>query len=71
MVFKAIDRVKQKSSLKNIIPVKGRGQIRKVLRDFELHRPKIGLEMDSLPVNLFLRYQQIFSEFEWVDRMDI
>jgi Xaa-Pro dipeptidase len=23
--------------------------------------------MDSLPVNLFLRYQQIFPEFEWVD----
>jgi len=71
MVFKAIERVKQESPLKNIIPVKGRGQIRKVLRDFELHPQKIGLEMDSLPVNLFLRYQQIFPEFEWVDISEI
>lgn len=71
MVLKAIDRVKQESPLKNIISVKGRGQIRKVLRDFGLHHPKIGLEMDSLPVNLFLRYQQIFPEFEWVDISEI
>jgi Xaa-Pro aminopeptidase len=28
---------------------------------------KMGLEMDVLPVHLYLRYQQTFPEYEWVD----
>jgi Xaa-Pro aminopeptidase len=71
MVQKAFERTKQESPLQNIISAAGRGQIKKVLKDFGfLSYRKIGLEMDVLPINLFSRYQQIFPEFEWSDVSD-
>jgi Xaa-Pro aminopeptidase len=48
--------------------VTGRGQIKKVLRDSGfLDLKKIGLEMDVLPANLYLRYQQTFPDYAWAD----
>jgi Xaa-Pro dipeptidase len=71
MVQKASERARQESPLKHIIPVAGRGQIKKVLKDFGfLDLKKVGLEMDILPVNLFFRYKQAFPEFEWSDVSD-
>jgi len=68
MVQKGSERAQHESPLKHIFPAHGRGQIKKVLRDFDfLNLKKIGLEMDVLPINLYLRYQQTFPEYDWSD----
>jgi Xaa-Pro aminopeptidase len=68
MVQKGFERARQESPLKHIVPVTGRIQIKKVLKDCRfLDLKKIGLEMDILPVNLYSRYQQTFPEYEWSD----
>ncbi len=68
MVQKALQRVREESPLKQIIPVTGRAQIKKAMGEFGfLNLKRIGLEMDVLPVNHYLRYQQTFPEYQWVD----
>jgi len=57
MVQKNFERARQESPLIHVIPVTGRTQIKKVLKDYGfLDLKKIGLEMDILPVNLYSRY---------------
>lgn len=68
MVQKGLQRAQHESPLKHILSASGRGQIKKVLRDFGfLNLKKIGLEMDVLPANLYFRYQQTFPEYKWSD----
>ena len=68
MVQKGLQRARQESPLKYVFPATGRGQIKKVLRDFSfLDLKKIGLEMDVLPTNLYFRYQQTFPQYDWSD----
>jgi Xaa-Pro dipeptidase len=68
MVQKGFERARQESPLKHVVPVTGRTQIKKVLKDSGfLDLKKVGLEMDILPVNLYSRYQQTFPEYEWSD----
>ena len=68
IVQKGLQRARNESSLKHIIPAAARGQIKKVLRDFGfLDLKKIGLEMDVLPMNLYFRYKQTFPEYDWSD----
>jgi len=68
MVQKGLKRARHESPLKHVFPATGRGQIKKVLRDFGfLDLKKIGLEMDVLPINLYFRYQQTFPENDWLD----
>jgi len=68
MVQKGCHRAQEESPLKHVLPVIGRGQIKKVLRDYGFSSvKKIGLEMDVLPISLYLRYRQTFPECEWVD----
>lgn len=68
MVQKGFQRARHESPLQHVFPVTGRGQIKKVLRDFGfLALKKIGLEMDVLPIHLYLRYQKTFPEYEWMD----
>lgn len=68
MVQKGLQRARHESPLKHVFPATGRGQIKKVLRDFGfLDLKKIGLEMDVLPINLYFRYQQTFPEYDWLD----
>ena len=68
MVQKGFERARQESPLKYVVPVTGRTQIKKVLKDCGfLDLKKIGLEMDILPVNLYSRYRQTFPEYEWSD----
>src|SRR5512136_362971 len=68
MVQKGFERARQESPLKHVVPVTGRTQIKKVLKDCGfLDLKKIGLEMDILPVNLYSRYRQTFPEYEWSD----
>jgi Xaa-Pro aminopeptidase len=68
MVQKGLQRTRDESSLKNILPATGKGQIKKVLKDFGfLDLKKIGLEMDVVPTSLYLRYRQTFPEYKWSD----
>jgi Xaa-Pro aminopeptidase len=68
MVQKGLQRAQQESPLRHIFPATGRGQIKKVLRDFGfLDLKRIGLEMDVLPTSLYFRYQQTFPEYDWSD----
>jgi Xaa-Pro dipeptidase len=68
MVQKGFDRARLESPLKHVVPVTGRTQIKKVLKDCGfLDLKKIGLEMDVLPTNLYSRYRQTFPEYEWSD----
>jgi Xaa-Pro aminopeptidase len=68
MVQKGFERARQESPLKHVVPVTGRTQVKKVLKDCGfLDLKKIGLEMDILPVKLYSRYQQTFPKYEWSD----
>ncbi|MGB9629670.1 MAG: M24 family metallopeptidase, partial [Thermodesulfobacteriota bacterium] len=68
MVQKGFKRAQEESPLKQILPVTGRGQMKKVMREFGfLKLKRIGLEMDVLPLNLYFRYQQSFPEYRWFD----
>jgi len=68
MVQKGLQRARHESPLKHVFPATGRGQIKKVLRDFGfLDLKKIGLEMDVLPINFYFRYRQTFPEYDWSD----
>jgi Xaa-Pro aminopeptidase len=68
MVQKGLQRARHESPLKHVFPATGRGQIKKVLRDFGfLDLKKIGLEMDVLPIKIYFRYHQTFPEYEWSD----
>jgi Xaa-Pro dipeptidase len=68
MVQKGLKRARHESPLKHVFPVTGRGQVKKVLRDFAfLDFKKIGLEMDVVPINLYFRYRQTFPQCDWSD----
>jgi Xaa-Pro aminopeptidase len=68
MVQKGLERARSESPLQHILSATARGQIKKVLRDFDfLDLKKIGLEMDVLPTNLYFQYQKIFPGYEWSD----
>ncbi|MFB3885082.1 MAG: M24 family metallopeptidase [Thermodesulfobacteriota bacterium] len=68
MVQKGLQRARLESSLKHILPAAGKGQVKRVLRDFDfLSLKKIGLEMDVLPTNLYFQYQKLFPGCDWSD----
>jgi Xaa-Pro dipeptidase len=68
MVQKGFQRARHESPLKHVCPATGRGQIKKVMKDFGfLDLKKVGLETDVLPINLYFRYQQTFPGYEWSD----
>ncbi len=68
MVQKGLQRARHESPLKHIFSATGKDQVNKVLRDFGfLDLKRIGLEMDVLPINLYLRYRQTFPEYVWSD----
>lgn len=68
MVQKGLQRARQESPLNQVISVTGRAQIKKVMKESGfLNLKRIGLEMDVLPVNHYLRYRQTFPEYRWVD----
>ena len=68
MVQKGLQRARHESPLKHVFSATGKDQVNKALRDFGFSDLKrIGLEMDVLPVNLYLRYRQTFPEYDWSD----
>ena len=68
MVLKNIKRAELESSLENIIPVENKNSIPHILNDFGYSRlERAGLEMDVLPANLYLWFQQSLPQCSWKD----
>jgi len=72
MVQKNFERARRESALSHIIEVKNKNRIPQVLADY--HSGQIaaaGLEMDVLPANFYLWFQQTIPRCRWVDVSDI
>lgn len=68
MVFKNYDRAIAESSLSRIVPLDSPRAIPQILHDYGYASPQtIGMELDVLPVNLYVNYQQIFESRHLVD----
>lgn len=67
MVRKSLKRAEEESSLDNITGLGGLGDLFKTIIALIGGRGKIGLEMDVLPANLFLKYKSSLSPLEIVD----
>jgi Xaa-Pro aminopeptidase len=68
MVQKNLERAQSESPLKHIIKVKNKNLVWQVLDDFGFnHFSKAGLEMDVLPANLYLWFQDAVPRCRWVD----
>jgi Xaa-Pro aminopeptidase len=68
MVQKNHERAQLESSLDHIIAVKNKNRIPQVLNDFKFDQiTAAGLEMDVLPTNLYLWFQQTLPSCRWVD----
>lgn len=68
MVLKNIKRAELESSLENIIPVENKNTIPHIISDFGFsHFEEAGLEMDVLPANLYLWFQQSLPQCSWKD----
>ena len=68
MVLKNLKRAELESSLENIIPVENKNIIPHILKDFGFSRlVQAGLEMDVLPTNMYLWFQQSLPQCGWKD----
>ncbi len=68
MVFKDRKRARLESALEAIKPINGIDDISSAIRQHDRARPGImGLEMDVLPANTYLRYQRLFENPKIVD----
>jgi Xaa-Pro aminopeptidase len=68
MVRKSLDRALKESELDTIVPFKSYSQIPGILNEHGLNRcHKIGLELDVMPVTIFRKLQEVFSDAEMVD----
>ena len=65
---KVLDRVREESALERIAPARSPRDVAKLLADFNLRPPRrLGMELDLLPYNQYLRYQQAFDTAALVD----
>jgi len=68
MVQKSYQRARNESLLKNIVPIQASSDILPFLREHgHTELGILGLEMDVLPTNHFLWYQNKFPNSRWVD----
>ncbi len=66
IVHKAFSRAAQESPLKNIVSEKP-FNIKKVLQEYGIKTDRLGMELDVLPVNIYLKYKKIFDSSDIVD----
>ncbi|NPV89449.1 MAG: aminopeptidase P family protein [Firmicutes bacterium] len=65
---KVLERVKSESALERIVPARSPKDVAKWIGDQELKAPtRLGMELDILPYNQYLRYQQAFGPAEIAD----
>ena len=68
MIFKDFDRAVAETGLDRVCSVAGAREIPQTLAAYGYETPAaMGLELDVLPVNLFLQYRKIFPKTELVD----
>jgi Xaa-Pro dipeptidase len=68
MTRKSFERAQAESPLNRIIPLSSPKKIPSLLKEHGLSRPRrLGLEMDVLPANLYLMYNQIFDDVQLTD----
>jgi Xaa-Pro dipeptidase len=67
IVKKSILRAEQESTLPQIIPFKGWGELAALIARAVPKGSKIGLENDVLPANLYFRYQKLLDGFQTAD----
>lgn len=67
MVKKSFERAQAESGINNIIPVQSLEEIPKNIFSQFKRLDKIGIEMDVLPANLYLKYKSAFQPSELVD----
>ena len=71
MVQKNLQRARHESSLNEIVPIKNKNQIPRLLSDFKFDPlTRAGLEMDVLPANLYLWFKKTIPRCRWVDVSD-
>ena len=68
MTRKSFPRARAESALERIVPFSSPRQVLPILQEHGYTVPKrLGLELDVLPANTYLSYQQIFNGIELVD----
>ena len=68
MVKKSVQRATAESGIKRIVPMESLRQIPAILQENGLAIPEtLGMELDVLPVNHYLKYQKLFARTRIVD----
>ena len=68
MTRKSLARARQESALDNVVPLSSPRQLPGLWQEHGYTRPRrLGMELDVLPTNLFLAYQDILGDAEIVD----
>ena len=68
MVRKSLERAREDSTLKGIVPFPGLSRVPELIRKQTKNLPKrLGLELDILPSSLYMSYQKLFPDAEIVD----
>jgi Xaa-Pro aminopeptidase len=68
MVRKSYERARMESSIENILPLERPSQISEIIKTKGYPMPgTLGLELDVLPTNMFLSFQNIFENSQIVD----
>lgn len=68
MTRKSFPRARVESALERVVPFSSPRDVLRILQEHGYAPPKrLGLELDVLPTNTYLGYQQIFSGIEFVD----
>ncbi|NIO03783.1 MAG: M24 family metallopeptidase [Proteobacteria bacterium] len=68
MTQKDYDRARRESKLKTVLPLKAVSDIPSLLRDNGCSEiTRLGLELDVIPANLYVRLRELFPQAEWVD----
>jgi len=67
MVKKSLSRAQKESAIEDIVPLESLKEVGKNIMSRIDKKGKIGLEMDVLPANLYLKYTQLLSPIAIVD----
>jgi Xaa-Pro aminopeptidase len=67
LVKKSLERAKQDCSLSRISPINGMSDLKETVNSHCGKLGRLGMELDVLPVNKYLRYRELFPESEITD----
>ena len=67
VVRKNLERARRESALKKVVPFEGSARLAELAQELIPAGCKLGLELDVLPANLYIRYRKLFAAHEVVD----